>query len=131
MSGYELKHYLKSINETKENLFESDDPMWEKKYSPFIINKCLAPFNDTIMLVNEMNMRHHLDNKLQYDFLLNTIRSKKRYAPWVKADKLKDLEYVKEYYGYSNEKAKDALNILTEEQVELIKNTLSKGGRTR
>ena len=131
MSGYELKHYLKSINETKEHLLDSDDPMWEKKYSPFIINKCLAPFNDTIMLVNEMNQRHHLDSKLQYDFLLNTIRSKKRYAPWIKADKLKDLEYVKEYYGYSNEKAKDALNILTEEQVELIKNTLSKGGRTR
>jgi len=129
--SYELKEYLNSINLTKENLMDSDDPMWEKKYSSFIINKCLAPFNDTIMFVNEMNMRHHLDSKLQYDFLLNTIRSKKRYAPWVKADKLKDLEYVKEYYGYSNEKAKDALNILTEEQVELIKNTLSKGGRRR
>ena len=129
MSGYELKHYLKSINETKENLFESDDPMWEKKYSPFIINKCLAPFNDTIMLVNEMNMRHHLDNKLQYDFLLNTIRSKKRYAPWVKADKLKDLEYVKEYFGYSNEKAKTALQILDNEQITTIKNSLNKGGR--
>ena len=129
MSGYELKHYLKSINETKENLFESDDPMWEKKYSPFIINKCLAPFNDTIMLVNEMNMRHHLDNKLQYYFLLNTIRSKKRYAPWVKADKLKDLEYVKEYFGYSNAKAKAALQILDNEQITTIKNSLNKGGR--
>ena len=127
--SYELKDYLKSINETKENLMDSDDPMWEKKYSPFIINKCLAPFNDTIMLVNEMNMRHHLDNKLQYDFLLNTIRSKKRYAPWVKADKLKDLEYVKEYYGYSNQKAKAALKILDNEQITTIKNSLNKGGR--
>jgi len=129
MSGYELKHYLKSLNETKENLMESDDPMWEKKYSPFIINKCLAPFNDTIMLVNEMNMRHHLPSKLQYDFLLNTIRSKKRYAPWVKASKLKDLEYVKEYFGYSNEKAKAALKILDNEQINTIKSSLNKGGR--
>jgi hypothetical protein len=127
--SYELKDYLKSINETKENLMESDDPMWEKKYSPFIINKCLAPFNDTIMLVNEMNQRHHLDTKLQYDFLLNTIRSKKRYAPWVKADKLKDLEYVKEYFGYSNAKAKAALQILDNEQITTIKNSLNKGGR--
>mgnify|MGYP000499355637 FL=1 len=127
--SYELKHYLKSINETKENLLDSDDPMWTKKYSPYIINKCLAPFNDTIMLVNEMNMRHHLDSKLQYDFLLNTIRSKKRYAPWVKASKLKDLEYVKEYYGYSNEKAKAALKILDNEQINTIKSSLNKGGR--
>jgi hypothetical protein len=127
--SYELKHYLKSINETKENLLDSDDPMWTKKYSPYIINKCLAPFNDTIMLVNEMNMRHHLDSKLQYDFLLNTIRSKKRYAPWVKASKLKDLEYVKEYFGYSNEKAKAALKILDNEQINTIKDSLNKGGR--
>ena len=127
--SYELKHYLKSINETKEHLLDSDDPMWEKKYSPYIINKCLAPFNDTIMLVNEMNMRHHLDSKLQFDFLLNTIRSKKRYAPWVKASKLKDLEYVKEYYGYSNEKAKAALKILDDEQINTIKSSLNKGGR--
>ena len=127
--SYELKHYLKSLNETKDHLLDSDDPMWEKKYSPYIINQCLAPFNDTIMLVNEMNMRHHLDSKLQYDFLLNTIRSKKRYAPWVKASKLKDLEYVKEYYGYSNEKAKDALKILDNEQINTIKSSLNKGGR--
>jgi len=127
---YDLfKDYLPAINHTKKNLMDSDDPMWEKKYSPYIINKCLAPFNDTIMLVNEMNMRHHLDSKLQYDFLLNTIRSKKRYAPWVKASKLKDLEYVKEYYGYSNEKAKAALKILDDEQINTIKSSLNKGGR--
>jgi len=127
--SYELKDYLNSLNFTKENLMDSDDPMWEKKYAPYIINKCLAPFNDTIMFVNELNMRHHLENKLQYDFLLNTIRSKKRYAPWVKADKLKDLEYIKEYYGYSNEKAKTALSILNDDQITTIKNSLNKGGR--
>lgn len=127
--SYQLKDYLNSINHTKENLMDSDDPMWEKKYYPFIINKCVAPFNDTIMLVNEMNMRHHLETKLQYDFLLNTIRPKKRYAPWVKADKLKNLEYVKEYYGYSNSKAKSVLDILNDEQLEFIKSKLFKGGR--
>ena len=127
--SYELKDYLKSINETKENLMDSDDQEWEKKYVPFIINKCLAPFNDTIMLVNEMNLRHHLDKKLQYDFLLNSIRSKKRYAPWVKASKLKDLEYVKEYYGYTNEKAKTALSILNDSQIKAIKDSLNKGGK--
>ena len=126
---YELKDYLKAINETKTPLLDTDDPMWEKKYYPFIINKCVAPFNDTIMLVNEMNMRHHLETKLQYDFLLNTIRPKKRYAPWVKADKLKNLEYVKEYYGYSNEKAKQVLNILTREQFSFIRDRLETGGR--
>jgi len=127
--SYELKDYLNSINLSKENLMDGDDPEWEKKYSPYIINKCLAPFNDTIMLVNEINMRHHLDKKLQYDFLLNSIRSKKRYAPWVKASKLKDLEYVKEYYGYTDEKAKTALSILNESQIKAIKDSLNKGGR--
>ena len=127
--SYELKDYLNSINLSKENLMDGDDPEWEKKYSPYIINKCLAPFNDTIMLVNEMNMRHHLDKKLQYDFLLNSIRSKKRYAPWVKASKLKDLEYVKEYYGYTDEKAKTALSILNDSQIKAIKDSLNKGGR--
>tara|TARA_B100000609_G_C17006200_1_gene326256 strand:+ start:156 stop:545 length:390 start_codon:yes stop_codon:yes gene_type:complete len=127
--SYELKEYLKSINQTKENLMDSDDPMWEKKYSPYIINKCIAPFNDTIMFVNEINMRHHLENKLQYDFLLNTIRPKNRYAPWVRGSKIKDLEFIKEYYGYSNEKAKVALQILSNDQIKTIKNSLSKGGR--
>ena len=127
--SYELKEYLRSINQTKENLMDSDDPMWEKKYSPYIINKCIAPFNDTIMFVNEINMRHHLENKLQYDFLLNTIRPKNRYAPWVRGSKIKDLEFIKEYYGYSNEKAKVALQILSNDQIKTIKDSLSKGGR--
>ena len=127
--SYELKDYLKSINQTKENLMDSDDPMWEKKYSPYIVNKCIAPFNDTIMFVNEINMRHHLENKLQYDFLLNTIRPKNRFAPWVRGSKIKDLEFIKEYYGYSNEKAKVALQILSNDQIKTIKDSLSKGGR--
>ena len=126
---YELKDYLKSINRTKEKLMDSDDELWEKKYPPFIINKCLAPFPDTVHLVNEMNVNHHLDSKLQYDFLLNSLRPRERYTPWLKAKKIKNLDYVKEYYGYSNEKAKVALDILSDEQIETIKNSLSKGGK--
>ena len=126
---YELKDYLNAINVTKESLMDTDDEMWEKKYSPFIVNKCLAFFPDTIMLVNEVNRMHHLDKKLQFDFLLNSLRTRKRYTPWLKAKKLKNLEYVKEYYGYNNEKAKAALDILDDEQISAIKIKLNKGGR--
>tara|TARA_A100001011_G_scaffold398900_1_gene505078 strand:+ start:2688 stop:3083 length:396 start_codon:yes stop_codon:yes gene_type:complete len=126
---YELKDYLNSINYTKEHLLDSEDEQWEKKYPPFIINKCVAPFPDTILLVNELNQLHHVDKKLQYDFLLNSLRSRKRYTPWMKAKKLKNLEYVKEFYGYNNEKAKIALDILTDEQISAIKQKMIKGGK--
>ena len=129
--SYELKEYLNAINFTKKNLMDSDDLLWQKKYPAFIVNKILSGFQDCIMLVNEMNRNHFVDKDMQFQFLLNSIRSKKRYSPFLRSSKLKDLDVIKEYYGYSNEKAKDALNILTEEQIELIKNTLSKGGRTR
>ena len=127
--SYELKDYLNAINHKKENLMDTDDEMWEKRYPPFIINKCLAPFPDTIMLVNEMNLHNHLDKKLQFDFLLNSLRTRKRFTPWLKASKSKNLEYVKEYYGYSNEKAKSALKLLNDEQIKAIKDSLNKGGK--
>ena len=126
---YELKDYLNAINVSKESLLDSEDEMWEKKYAPFIVNKCVAPFPDTILLVNELNQYHHLDKKLQFDFLLNSLRTRKRYTPWLKAKKLKNLEYVKEFYGYNNEKAKAALDILNDEQISAIKRRLNKGGR--
>ena len=87
--SYELKEYLNSINHRKDNLMDTEDEMWEKKYPSFIVNKCLAPFPDTIGLVNEINLYHHLDNKLQFDFLLNSIRPRKRYTPWMKAKKVR------------------------------------------
>ena len=127
--SYELKEYLNSINHRKDNLTDTEDEMWEKKYAPFIVNKCVAPFPDTIMLVNEINQRHHLDKKLQFDFLLNSLRPRDRYTPWLKAKKIKNIEYVKEYYGYSNEKAKVALDVLNDEQIKTIKDSLSKGGK--
>jgi len=127
--SYELKDYLNAINHEKTPLMDTEDEVWEKKYSPFIINKCLAPFPDTIHLVNEMNLHNHLDSKLQFDFFLNTVRTRKRYTPWMKASKTKNLEYVKEYYGYNNEKARSALKLLNDEQIKAIKSSLDKGGR--
>ena len=126
---YELKDYLNAINYTKEPLMDTEDEIWEKKYPPFIVNKALSGFPDTIMYANEMNQNHHLDKKLQFDFLLNSIRKRKRFTPWLKAKKVSNLEYVKEFYGYSNEKAKSALTILTKEQIKTIKNSLFKGGK--
>ena len=126
---YELKDYLNAINYTKEPLLDSEDEDWVKKYPPFIVNKCVAPFPDTVMLVNEINQLHHLDKKLQFDFLINSLRPRKRYSTWMKAKKLDNLEYVKEYYGYTNEKAKEALDILDDEQISAIKKRLNKGGR--
>ena len=126
---YELKDYLKAINQTKEPLLDTEDEQWEKKYPSFIVNKCIAPFPDTVMLVNEINQLHHLDKKLQFDFIINSLRPRKRYTPWMKAKKLENLEYVKEYYGYNNEKARNALDILNDEQISAIKTKLNKGGR--
>ena len=126
---YELKDYINAINYTKEPLLDTEDEQWVKKYPPYIVNKCIAPFPDSVMLVNEINQLHHLDKKLQFDFLINSLRSRKRYAPWMKAKKLESLEYVKEFYGYNNEKAKAALDILNDEQISAIKEKLYKGGR--
>ena len=126
---YELKEYLNAINHTKEPLMDSEDVMWEKKYSPYISNRCLYPHLDTILLVNEMNIYNGLDSKLQFHFLLNSVRSKKRFAPWLKTSKIKNLELVKEYFGYNNRKAKEVLDILSNSQIEEIKKKLSKGGK--
>ena len=126
--SYELKEYLNAINFTKKNLMDSEDKLWEKKYPAFMVNKILSGFSDTIMLVNEMNRNHFLDKDMQFQFLLNSIRSRKRFSPFLRANKLKDIECVKEYYGYNNEKAKTALDILTKEQLKLIKEKLFKGG---
>ena len=126
---YELKDYLKAINRTKEPLMDDEDEQWEKKYPQFIVNKCLMPFQDTILFVNEMNQYPQLDKKLQFDFYLNSLRSRNRYTPWMKAKKLNNLECVKEYYGYNNEKARVALDILNDGQISAIKQKLDKGGR--
>ena len=128
--AYELKDYLSAINETKKPLLDTDDFDWERKFPPFVINKCLAQHYDTIMHANEMNGYHFLPKKMQFDYLLNSIRERRRFGgKWLNKTKVKDLEVVKEYYGYSNEKAKTALDILTDEQISAIKRKLYKGGK--
>ena len=127
---YELKDYLKAINESKENLLDTTDPTWEKKYPPFVINRCLSMFYDTIMHSNEMNGLHFLPKRMQFHYFINSIRKKRRFGgKWLSQTKLKNLEIVKSYYGYSNQKAKEALNILTDDQIESIKTKMIQGGR--
>ena len=123
----ELKDWLNSINQTKKNLM-NQDPSSEKEYAPYIINRCLSGHIDCVMYANEMNKYNFLPKKLQYDFFINIIRKKKRFSPWLKQEKIKDLEIVKSYYGYSNEKAKQALRILTKTQLDFIKSKLETGG---
>lgn len=124
----ELKDWLNSINTNKNNLMD-EDPSLEKEYAPYIINRCMSGQLDCILFSNMMNMCSHLDKKMQYDFFINTIRPKKRFSPWLKKEKISDLELVKSYYGYSNEKARIALKVLTDEHLKIIKSKLRKGGK--
>jgi hypothetical protein len=124
---YELKDWLNSINFTKQNLIEEDETS-KRDYAPYIINKCLSGQIDTILFANEMNINHQLDKDMQYLFYLNSLRKKKRFSPWIRKDKVKDLECIKQYYGYSNEKASQALKILNKSQIDFIKKRLEIGG---
>ena len=124
----ELKDWLNSINLNKNNIIK-EDPDTERKYAPFIINKCMSGHLDTVLLANEMNMNHSLSKSLQYDFFLNSVRKKKRFSPWLRKDKIKNIDVVKQYYGYSNEKATQALRILSSEQIAFIRSKLEIGGK--
>ena len=128
---YSLTSYLTAINWSKNKLMDTDDEAWEKKYPPYIINKGLSYFSDTVVMANEMNRLHHATKHMQFSFLINTIRSQKRFSKWLRASKIKDLEAIKEYYKYSNNRAKEALSILTKEQVDYIKEKISKGGKRK
>ena len=126
----ELKDWLNSINFNKDNLIE-EDPSTIKDYPPYIINRCLSGHLDCIMFANEMNKYSFLDKDMQYSFYLNTLRKKKRFSPWLRKDKVTDLQCVKQYYGYSNEKASQALKILSKQQLDYIKQRLETGGAKR
>ena len=129
---YQLKDYLNAINTTKQNLLDTDDLTWEKKYNSFLINRCLSMHYDTVMHSNEINGFHFLPKRMQFHYFINSIRKRKRFGgKWLKQSKIDNLECVKEYYGYSNSKAKEALSILTNDQLENIKLNLEKGGRKR
>ncbi len=125
--NYPLTDYLNSLNWTKEDLSERGED-WMQKYPPYIINKCFGGFIDTILYANEMNKLHHLDKDMQYSFYLNSLRKKRRFSPWQKKDKVEHLDLIKKYFKYNDEKARDALRILTKDQIELIKSKLNTGG---
>jgi len=119
--------YLTCINDTKEDIMYDD--VMEKSYTPFVVNRSLSYFRDTVALANIMNQYAHIDNKLQFHFFINTVRKKKRFSKWIKPDLDSDIEVIKEYYGYSNEKARQVLSLLSPEQITTIKKKVSKGGR--
>ena len=120
--------YLNSINTTKKDVIIDD--ITEKAYNSFMVNRSLSYFNDTVVLANEMNRYHNLDNKLQFDFLINMVRKRKRFSKWIKPQIESDVEVVKEYYGYSNEKARQVWPLLSPEQINGPKKKVNKGGRT-
>ena len=126
---YQLGQYLNSINTSKKNLMDSEDMFWEKKYPAFIVNKCLSAHPDSLFYVNEMNRLNFLDKRLQYDFLINSLSKRKRFAKWMRSTKVKNIDLIKLYYGFSNEKAKQALDILTSDDIEIIKTKLNTGGK--
>ncbi len=120
---------MKTINETKQNLLDSEDSSWEKEYPAWVVTKCMASHYDTVLLANEMNIYYDLPNKLQYDFYINTVRKRKRFSPWEKKVKIEDLETVKKYYNYSTQKAQAILKILNKDQLDHLKSKLNRGGK--
>ena len=119
--------YLNAINHTKQNVMVDD--LAEKSYNSFMVNRGLSYFSDTVLMANEMNRYHHIDNRLQFDFFINIVRKKKRFSKWNKPEIVSDVEVVKQYYGYSNEKSRQILSLLTSEQIDELKKKVYKGGR--
>jgi|TARA_X000001316_G_C897879_1_gene17161 hypothetical protein len=119
--------FVNDINHGKSNIMVDD--ITEKAYNAFMVNRSLSYFNDTVLFANEMNLNAHLDNRLQFDFLINIVRKKKRFSKWAKAQKSSDVEVVKEYYGYSNQKARQVLDLLTSDQIDDLKKKVYRGGK--
>ena len=119
--------YLNTINDTKIDIMKDD--VDERAYNSFMVNRSLSYFPDTVALANELNRYHHLDKKLQYHFLLNIIRKRKRFSKWIKADVVADIDVVKQYYGYSNNKARQVLSLLSEDQLNTLRQKVSRGGK--
>ena len=119
--------YVNAINNTKKDIMIDD--IAEREYNSFMVNRSLSYFNDTVLYANEMNIHHNIDNRLQFDFLINMVRKRKRFSKWEKVASESDVEVVKEYYGYNNEKARSALSLLTRENLNELKKKVYKGGR--
>ena len=121
--------YSNAINYTKKDIMIDD--IAEKAYSSYMINRQLSYFPDTVLAANEMNRNHHIDNRLQFDFFINIVKKKKRFSKWAKPINIENLEFIKEYYGYSNEKAKSVLSLLNDEQINELKIRMYKGGKRK
>ena len=121
--------YLNAINTTKKDIMVDD--IAEKEYNAFMVNRGLSYFSDTVLIANEMNLNHHLDNRLQFDFFINIIKKKKRFSKWLKAKDIENLEIIKQYYGYSDEKAKSVLSLFDHSQIDEMKNRIYKGGKRK
>ena len=121
--------FVNDINFGKSNIMVDD--ITEKAYNAFMVNRSLSYFNDTVWMANEMNLNAHLDNRLQFDFLINIVRKKRRFSKWAKAQTNSDVEVVKEYYGYSNEKARQILPLLTSEQIDELNKKVYRGGKRK
>ena len=119
--------YCNAINYTKKDIMVDD--IAERSYNSFMINRQLSYFPDTVLAANEMNRNHHLDNRLQFDFFINIIRKRKRFSKWYKPETISDLDAVKKYYGYSNEKARQVLTLLSPEHINELKRKVTTGGR--
>ena len=117
--------YLNAM--TKKDIMVDD--IAEKDYNSFMVNRGLSYFADTVLYANEMNRHHQIDGRLQFDFFINIIRKRKRFSKWFKPEQISDLETIKQYYGYSNEKARQVLTLLSTEQINELKNKVVKGGR--
>tara|TARA_B100001057_G_scaffold141208_1_gene140956 strand:+ start:6303 stop:6686 length:384 start_codon:yes stop_codon:yes gene_type:complete len=121
--------YLNSINNTKKDIMIDD--IAEKDYNAFMVNRGLSYFSDTILMANEMNINHHLESRLQFDFLINIIKKKRRFSKWLKATEIENLSIIKEYYGYSDEKAKSVLSLFGNDQINELKKRIYKGGKRK
>jgi hypothetical protein len=119
--------FVNAINYTKKNIMIDD--ITEKAYAPYMVNRQLSYFPDTVLAANEMNRNHHLDNRLQFDFFINIVRKRKRFSKWYKPETISDLDAVKKYYGYSNEKARQVLTLLSPEHINELKRKVTTGGR--
>jgi len=120
--------FVNAINYNKTDII-GEDPSTEKSYNSFLVNRSLSYFPDTVAIANEMNRYHHVDNKMQFDFLRNVVRKRKRFSKWNKPETHACLELVKEYYKYSTSKAEAVIDILTSDQLEEMKKVLNKGGK--
>ena len=123
-----LTDYLNAINYSKKNLMNTDDDSVERKYPAYVVNRCLSYFPDTVLYANEMNRLSHLDNEMQFSYYLHSVRKRKRFSKWLKNEETDELNLVKQYYGYNSKRAREALDILSEEDIKNMRAEMNTGG---